>query len=508
MSNPGDKQAPSDDGPTSGQTHPSTPADVSTKADGGAGDAAARSSSSAFVEAARQLGPVVGAIALISVTLPGIMGTTLIFYASASAGSASNFYDESKPGYHRLLGTWDTGATIAEPDWPEGRVYPEAAYEAHLEALEDDPNAEAPAPILEPISVDAGEIKPFKLAIEPIVPENGAWDGSVRSVRAVPLVIDTPPGVSRGEWEPYGRLAVRPGQTTLTLDPVLAYSDALPKVTLTLEPGDDPSGDGLSVVIGGDGGADGAREGGPGSLYAGERRTPPAQALMLMLGVPLAALLVALAFAAVTGSAVLPTYALSYAAGVFFGPVWGSLIAVGGVTGGAMVGYVWGTVLTKRRVSSVIDSNPRALVVRRAIVGKPLPKETLMVSLLRFPPNSPFALTNLVMSSVGVRVLPYFIGTAVGIAPRTLAAVFLGVGVGSLADAQTAGGVWRVLIGIGVGVVVFVAAFYVLSKWAKDALREEAGLSEDEELGVATRHEPVAAAGEAGVGRTGVPWGG
>ncbi len=49
-----------------------------------------------------------------------------------------------------------------------------------------------------------------------------------------------------------------------------------------------------------------------------------------------------------------------------------------------------------------------------------------IVTLLRLPPNSPFAITNLVLASVRVPVVIYVIGTVVGMAPRTAAAVWLG----------------------------------------------------------------------------------
>ena len=42
-----------------------------------------------------------------------------------------------------------------------------------------------------------------------------------------------------------------------------------------------------------------------------------------------------------------------------------------------------------------------------------------MVALLRLPPNSPFALTNLVMAAARVPLVTYLTGTALGMLPRT-----------------------------------------------------------------------------------------
>lgn len=191
-------------------------------------------------------------------------------------------------------------------------------------------------------------------------------------------------------------------------------------------------------------------------------------------GVPLAALLIAVLFALFTGSALLPTYALSFASGVFFGPVWGSLVAMFGVTFGALVGYGWGTLLARKRVMRVVEANPRVKLIRSAIVDRSLKDELIAVTLIRVPPNSPFALTNLIMSSLHVRLMPYFVGTFIGIAPRTLIAVFLGVGIGEIAEAKSAGGRLRVAIGLAIGLAVFYFIYRLFSRWVKERLAEHA----------------------------------
>lgn len=191
-------------------------------------------------------------------------------------------------------------------------------------------------------------------------------------------------------------------------------------------------------------------------------------------GIAVAALIIALLFALFTGSALLPTYALSFASGVFFGPVWGSLVAMFGVTFGALVGYGWGTLLARKRVMRVVEANPRVKLIRSAIVDRSLKDETIAVTLIRIPPNSPFALTNLIMSSLHVRFVPYFVGTLVGIAPRTLIAVFLGVGIGEIAEAKSAGGRLRIGISVAVGIAVFYFMYRLFSRWVKERLAQTA----------------------------------
>lgn len=190
-------------------------------------------------------------------------------------------------------------------------------------------------------------------------------------------------------------------------------------------------------------------------------------------GTGLAMAIVVAGFAIASGSAIAPTYAISTACGAMFGAWAGGGVAVGGVVGGALVGFTWGYVFARHKVMGVIDMHPRSRVIRRALVDRTLPEETLAVGLLRFPPNSPFALTNLVMSSTGVRLLPYMIGTAVGMAPRTVFAAWVGAQAGEVAEK----GWVRVLIPVGVAIVVFVILYRLISRWVTKALEADPNTS-------------------------------
>ncbi len=186
---------------------------------------------------------------------------------------------------------------------------------------------------------------------------------------------------------------------------------------------------------------------------------------------PTAAMLIAGAiFALTTGSAMLPTYAFSIACGVYLGLEHGAGAAMIGVTGGALIGYGWGTLLARKKVMAQIERHPRAALIRRAIVDRGIPQETMAVGLIRIPPNSPFALTNLAMSATRVRLIPYFLGTAVGMAPRTLFAVWLGKKFGDIQQAKAGGGKWVAIGGIVLAIVVFLIIYRVFSGWVKQEL--------------------------------------
>jgi len=105
----------------------------------------------------------------------------------------------------------------------------------------------------------------------------------------------------------------------------------------------------------------------------------------------------------------------------------------------------------------MIAENPKAKAVRDALIGHGFWKTLGIVTLLRVPINSPFALTNLVMASAGVPKRIFIIGTAVGMAPRTALAVYLASGVKELSKqaVREAKPTWVNYAMIGSAVVVF-----------------------------------------------------
>lgn len=173
-----------------------------------------------------------------------------------------------------------------------------------------------------------------------------------------------------------------------------------------------------------------------------------------------------LAFALLGGFALLPTYAQSALGGFAFGISIGIPAALMGFVGGAMIGYEIARRASGDRVMKLLNEKPKWRAVRDALAG-PLDekgaakghsflKTTGLVALLRLPPNSPFALTNLVMASVQVPRLPYLLGTLLGMAPRTAAAVIIGAGVKDFTSKTVKGAIplWMYIAGI---VLMFIA---------------------------------------------------
>ncbi len=162
-------------------------------------------------------------------------------------------------------------------------------------------------------------------------------------------------------------------------------------------------------------------------------------------------------FVCSAGFGLLPTYAQAILAGWAFGVAVGVPAAIAGVTGAALVGYIAARLASEDRAERMIAENPKAKAISDALIGHGFWKSLGIVTLLRLPINSPFALTNLVMASAGVPKRIFLIGTAVGMAPRTALAVYLAAGVQELSKSamDEAKPKWVTIAAIGSAIVVF-----------------------------------------------------
>jgi len=127
----------------------------------------------------------------------------------------------------------------------------------------------------------------------------------------------------------------------------------------------------------------------------------------------------------------LPTYAQAVLSGWLFGIVGGLPAAVVGFMGAAALSYSLVRRYGGDGALRVIEQYPRAGVVHRALTGGGFRKSVIVVTLLRLPPASPFALTNVMLSAVGVSRGAYLLGSFLGLVPRVAAAVVIGA---SLSD--------------------------------------------------------------------------
>ncbi len=172
-------------------------------------------------------------------------------------------------------------------------------------------------------------------------------------------------------------------------------------------------------------------------------------------------------FILAAGLGLLPTYAQAFVGGWAFGPVVGTAAALAGFVGASLIGYAIARTVGKDRVNAEIARHPKALAVRDALVGSG-PLRTLgIVTLVRVPPNSPFSLTNLVLTTTGVPVWIYVVGTAVGMLPRTALVVWLASNVEGALTREAMKSVrepWVIGLSIGAALVVLYLLVHIGNK--------------------------------------------
>lgn len=130
-------------------------------------------------------------------------------------------------------------------------------------------------------------------------------------------------------------------------------------------------------------------------------------------------------FAVSAGLGILPTYAQAILGGWVFGMWLGLAGALIGFTGGAAIGMLFARAVAGSSIERWIESNSRPRVIRAALVGGSSWRTFAIVALVRLPPNSPFAITNLVLGTTGVSFFLALAATFVGMLPRTAVACFL-----------------------------------------------------------------------------------
>jgi len=187
-------------------------------------------------------------------------------------------------------------------------------------------------------------------------------------------------------------------------------------------------------------------------------------------------------FVVSAGFGLLPTYAQAVLGGFAFA-WWGVPAALAGFVGAACVGRIVAAVVSGDRVEREIERNARALAVREALVGRGFCPTLGIVTLVRVPPNSPFSLTNLVLTTAGVGWVTYIVGTAAGMLPRTAAAVYIGMQVRGIVGETSANESFKKQMSearptwmLVVGIVLVIIAVIVIGSIANKAIHRVTGV--------------------------------
>ncbi len=166
--------------------------------------------------------------------------------------------------------------------------------------------------------------------------------------------------------------------------------------------------------------------------------------------------------AAVSGFALALTVAipltfLTLVALVAFGP-WGGLgCAMAGATIGAAASYGLGHVLGREALERL--AGPRVNLLSRRLASRGV----LAVIVIRLVPVAPFAVINMVAGASHIRLRDLLIGTAIGMAPSTLAMAFFVDQIAAALRAPTP--LTFVLLGLSLALIV--AGAWGLRRWVR-----------------------------------------
>ncbi len=134
---------------------------------------------------------------------------------------------------------------------------------------------------------------------------------------------------------------------------------------------------------------------------------------------PIGLAVYSLVFMVTSGLGILPTTAQAVLGGWVFGPVNGLLAASVAFGGAAVIGLFITRAVAGKRVETILETKPEAVAIRNALLAGGFWRKVLMITLLRLPPQSPFAFTNFLLISCGAPTGPFIVGTILGLIPRT-----------------------------------------------------------------------------------------
>ncbi|MBL8863560.1 MAG: VTT domain-containing protein [Planctomycetes bacterium] len=174
----------------------------------------------------------------------------------------------------------------------------------------------------------------------------------------------------------------------------------------------------------------------------------------------------ALATAVLCGLALMNTQVLALFAGYVLG-LWTGLGTVYvGILGAAVLSFLIARRITGPAFLASVEASPRAAAIHAALVRDPRGALTT-TALLRLSPVVPFALVGVVLAAARVRAGAYFVGTALGVVPRTALVAYAGSELAAFdPEAGPAGAVK-----LGLAVVATLVLFVWIGYAARRALR-------------------------------------
>lgn len=167
----------------------------------------------------------------------------------------------------------------------------------------------------------------------------------------------------------------------------------------------------------------------------------------------------------VCGFALLPTNVIGILCGWGFGFPLGICLHILGIVGAALISKFVLAPLAGNNLQEFLEHHKKAKVLYKALLQNNFKRTTLIITLLRFSPAMPFALTNLLMAAARVPLISFLIGTFVGMIPRSAAVVFFGATVSEL-NFDEPFNIWMIVFGY----IATIISVIIISRFSKKAL--------------------------------------
>jgi uncharacterized membrane protein YdjX (TVP38/TMEM64 family) len=164
----------------------------------------------------------------------------------------------------------------------------------------------------------------------------------------------------------------------------------------------------------------------------------------------------------------LPGWIFTVSAGLIYGILKGTLVALCGAVIGAALAFLVARYLLRQNIQELTQKNPRFAAIDEAI-GK---NGWKIVGLLRLSPLIPFNLSNYFYGITSISFGPYVLVSAVGMIPGTLLYAYLGaIGQAGISGGPSQHNNWQYIL-LAVGLIATIAVTILVSRIAKNALKK------------------------------------
>jgi uncharacterized membrane protein YdjX (TVP38/TMEM64 family) len=164
----------------------------------------------------------------------------------------------------------------------------------------------------------------------------------------------------------------------------------------------------------------------------------------------------------------LPGWIFTVGAGLVYGIVGGTLVALSGAIIGATLAFIIARYFLRKNIEEYTKKNARFKAIDEAI-GK---NGWKIVGLLRLSPLIPFNLSNYFYGITSIGLLAYVAVSAIGMIPGTLLYAYLGaIGKAGVSGGKTQHTPAQYVL-LGVGLIATIAVTILVSRIAKNALKK------------------------------------